>query len=125
MGQAITVTRKAGTRPDIVRYELNRSLTGMGTERYSADHPVMGTRPPDELARRLLALGTTAVTVYSNVVTVNAPADKLASLRSDIEDTIANLFIYYRDGQAPALATEPAPATEPAAVEGAEEPTTS
>src|SRR5438105_2305409 len=53
MGQPITVTEKRGGRDDIVRFDLNRSLTGMGHERYRADQEILGDRPPDELARRL------------------------------------------------------------------------
>jgi hypothetical protein len=34
MGQLITVSRKSSVRPDVAIFELNRSLTGMGHERY-------------------------------------------------------------------------------------------
>ena len=78
MGQPITVIEKPGERNDIVRFELNRSLTGMGHERYRADQEILGDRPPDELARRLFAHGgVEAVHIYSNVVTVDlAPGAK-------------------------------------------------
>jgi hypothetical protein len=102
MGQAITVTRVRGVHPEVVRFELNRSLTGMGIERYHRDEPVNSSRPPDELARKLFALGATAVTVYSNVVTVQAPPDVWSRIGDDVETAITNLFIYYRDGAAPA-----------------------
>ena len=36
MGQPITVTRKPTTRKGTIRFEANRSLTGMGHERYSS-----------------------------------------------------------------------------------------
>ena len=36
MGQSITVTEKQGLRHDVVRFELNRSLTGMGHHRYAS-----------------------------------------------------------------------------------------
>src|SRR5437879_300907 len=70
MGQAITVTVRAGVRSDVKHFELNRSLTGMQTHRYTEAVPVTGTKPPDELARRLFALGVSAVTLYSSVVRV-------------------------------------------------------
>lgn len=122
MGQAITVTARAGVRGDVKHFELNRSLTGMQTHRYTASETVTGTKPPDEVARRLFDLGVSAVTIYSSVVTVVAPADQWGPLQPKVEETIVNLFIYYRDGQAPPAAEKPAetpaePAAEPAAAE--------
>ncbi|HVW31219.1 MAG TPA: NifU N-terminal domain-containing protein [Acidimicrobiia bacterium] len=120
MGQPITVTVRPGVRGDVMNFELNRSLTGMETHRYTAAQPPTGPKPPDELARRLFALpGVSAVTVYSSVVTVVAPQDQWGRLQPEVEDTITNLFIYYRDGQPPAAVTsgDGAPAEE-AAVSG-------
>ena len=105
MGQAITVTARPGVRGDVMHFELNRSLTGMQTYRYVASEPPTGPTPPDELARRLFTLGVSAVTIYSSVVTVVAPADEWGALQPKVEDTIVNLFIFYRDGQLPAPAT--------------------
>ena len=118
MGQPITVTVRPGVRGDVKHFELNRSLTGMQTHRYTDAEPVTGTKPPDELARRLFALGpVSALTIYSSVVTVVAPAEQWDALRPQVEDTIVNLFIYYRNGQLPAA---PAPAdAAPAAAEEA------
>src|SRR5256885_13235486 len=115
MGQAITVTVRSGVRSDVMHFEFNRSLTGMQTHRYTAAEPVTGTKPPDELARRLFTLGVSAVTIYSSVATVVAPAERWGTLPAQVEDTIANLFIYYPDGQLPAAAIAP---TEEAPVSG-------
>lgn len=98
MGQTITVTARPGVNPEVMHFELNRSITGMAIERYSSPDDVTGERPPDELARRLFALGVTGVTVYSSVVTVSASPEQWAELLGQVEDTIANLFIYYRPG---------------------------
>ena len=114
MGQSITVTVRAGVRSDVKNFDLNRSLTGMQTYRYQAGQEIAGVKPPDELARRLFELGVSAVTIYSSVVTVVAPAEQWPPLVAKVEETIANLFIYYRDGQLPAPAT---PAGEVPAVE--------
>jgi hypothetical protein len=114
MGQSITVTVRAGVRSDVRHFDLNRSLTGMQTLRYQAGQEVAGTKPPDELARRLFELGVSAVTIYSSVVTVVAPAEQWPNLEAKVAETIENLFIYYRDGQLPAPAT---PAGEVAAGE--------
>ena len=120
MGQAITVTVRPGVRSDVKHFELNRSLTGMQTHRYTAAEPVTGTKPPDDLARRLLALpDVSAVTIYSSVVTVVAPAERWAELQPEVEDTITNLFIHYRDGQPHAAV--PAEAGVPESVKGSAE----
>ena len=72
MGQLITVSRKPSIRPDVAIFELNRSLTGMGHERYASAADVVRSRPVDELAKRLFeAGGVDGVHIYSNMVTVN------------------------------------------------------
>jgi hypothetical protein len=114
MGQPITVTSRAGVRPEVMHFELNRSLTGMQTDRYASVDDATGVKPPDELARRLFALGVEGVTIYSSSVTVTAAAERWGELRPKVEDTIVNLFLYYRDGVAPpalpGAPAEPAPA---------------
>jgi hypothetical protein len=100
MGQLITVVEKPTSRPDVVRFDLNRSLTGMSHEQFAAGSDVKGDRPVDELARRLLARpGVEMVHAYSNVVTVElapgATSDGLA-------DIIHGLFTYYVEGVTPA-----------------------
>ena len=110
MGQEITVTTRPGASPSVMFFDLNRSLTGMEIERYASPEDATGNRPPDVLARRLLALGATTVTVYSSVVTVEAPAERWAELLPQVEHTIAHLFGYYGDeaGWSPAaLGTAP------------------
>lgn len=94
MGQLITVTRKPTTKAGVSVFELNRSLTGMGHERYRSSH-VVGHRPVDELARRLFATGkVAAVHVYSNVVTVELTEGNSEGL----DEVIGDLFTYYREG---------------------------
>jgi hypothetical protein len=99
MGQPITVVARPTTRPDVVRFETNRSLTGMGHERYRSAADATGSRPPDELARRLFERGgVEAVHIYSNVITVDlAPGADDDGLR----DLIHDLFIHYRPGVVP------------------------
>jgi len=122
MGQPITVTVRPGVRSDVRHFEINRSLTGMQTQRYRAGEAISGSKPPDELARRLFALGVSTVTIYSSVITVVAPADQWPALQPKAEDTIANLFIYYGDGQphaaVPAEAGVPGGAAEAPATAG-------
>ena len=99
MGQPITVVQKQSHRPGVVRFEINRPLTGMGHERYRVGTPVDGVRPPDELARRLFAHGgVDAVHVYDNMITVD-----LAKGAADtgLIDVIRELFLFYREPSAP------------------------
>ncbi len=95
MGQQITVTRKPTSRPGVVVFELNRSLTGMSHERYQSPD-LVGHRPVDELARRLFAAGgVRALHVYSNVVTVELVEGGDAQ---PLVDVMRDLFTYYREG---------------------------
>jgi hypothetical protein len=101
MGQPITVTRKPTTQPGVVRFELNRSLTGMGYERYRSAADATGDRPPDVVARKLFEHGgVDTVSIYSNMITVD-----LAKGATDagLEDLIRDLFIHYREGVTPSI----------------------
>jgi len=97
MGQTITVTTRTGASPSIRFFDLNRSLTGMKIERYGRVEEVTGVRPPDVLTRRLFELGATSVTIYSNVVTVEAPPERWAAMEHPVVSTIEHLFHYYGD----------------------------
>ncbi|MCU1426735.1 MAG: hypothetical protein JWL83_735 [Actinomycetia bacterium] len=97
MGQPITVTARAGARPDVRMFDLNRSLTGMALEVYPERGPVVGDRPPDVLARRLFDLGAKRVSVYSNVVTVVAEPEVWPELEPKIVHALEHLFEYYGD----------------------------
>ena len=68
----VAVTEKPSTSPGVVRFELNRALTGMGHEHFTSAADAFGPRPAAELARRLFATGqAAAVHVYANIVTVD------------------------------------------------------
>ena len=96
MGQPVTVLEKPSSRPGIVRFEINRTLTGMGHERYRAGQVVEGDRPPDELARRLFDRGgIDAVHINSNVITVDLGK---GSDTHGITEIIEDLYTYYRPG---------------------------
>lgn len=97
MGQPITVVAHRGARPEVMFFECNRSLTGMATERYASADDVHARRPPDVLARRLFDLGASGVTVYSNLVTVEAPAESWGALEAKVHHAVAHLFEYYGD----------------------------
>ena len=97
MGQPITVTVRPGGRDDVRFFETNRSLTGMAIETYTAEAAPTGDRPPDVLARRLLDLGARKVTIYSNVVTVEAGADSWPTLAPKAVHTLEPRFEFYGD----------------------------
>jgi len=95
MGQLVTVLEKPSNRPGIVRYVLNRALTGMGHERYTPERPPVDDRPADELARRLLDTGqVSGVSINGNVVTVELASNSADGLKEVIED----LYTYYVPG---------------------------
>ncbi len=96
MGQQITVVEKPSAIPGVIRFETNRSITGMGHERYRLDEVVAGDRPPDELARRLFARGgVEGVHIYSNVITI----DLAKGARTEgLLELIHELFTFYRPG---------------------------
>jgi hypothetical protein len=120
MGQPVAVAEKPTNRPGLVRFELNRSLTGMGHERYTAPEQVIGEKTSAELARRLFATGRVdAIHLYQNVVTVDV---KKGFTPEGLGDVIENLYIYWVPGrEVPVLeapAEEAPAAAAPAASSG-------
>jgi len=101
MGQAVAVFEKPTTTQGVVRFELNRSLTGSGHERYESPADCTRDRPPDVLARRLFERGgVKKVHIFSNVVTVTLEA---GADSDGILDIIRNLYIHYLPGVTPSL----------------------
>jgi hypothetical protein len=95
MGQPITVAAQPSSNPRVLRFEINRSLTGMSHERYHSAEDAVANRPVDELARRLFEHGGVhAVHVNSNVITVELAG---GSTGAGLDDVIARLFRFYPD----------------------------
>jgi hypothetical protein len=101
MGQPVVVVQRPSPRPGVVAFEINRSLTGMGHERYRSAPPDEAQRPPDVLARRLFERGgVRAVSVFSNMITVElVPGADATGLTQVLEE----LFIHYREGVQPSI----------------------
>jgi hypothetical protein len=96
VGQPVTVVKKPSSNSGVVRFEINRSITGMGHERYGGAPGPEYDRPCDELARRLFAhQGVEYVHINSNVITVNM---SFSADDSALSETITQLFTYYRPG---------------------------
>lgn len=95
MGQPVTFLSTKSPKPGVLRFELNRSLTGMGHERYSADDEIVGTRPPDVLARRIFESGNIeSVHIYGSMVTVTLATTE----PGDLESVLRGLYTYYVPG---------------------------
>ena len=94
MGQPVTVIQKSVTKPGVLRFEINRSITGMDHERYSQDQEILGTRPPDELAKALFNLGgIEKIHMNSNVITIDQSKGQISP--AQIVKTITEMFTYY------------------------------
>lgn len=101
MGQPIVVVQKPSSTKGVLRFEINRSLTGMGHERYRSAADATGNRPPDEMARRLFEHGgVDAVHVYSNMITVELAKGETGE---GMLELVEQLFIHYREGVQPSI----------------------
>lgn len=104
MGQSVTVVSKKSSNPEVVRFEINRSLTGMGHERYSSLADVVRDRPVDVLARRLFEHGgIDGIHVNSSVITVDLAG---GSTGEGLDEVIRNLFRFYDPSTVDAAAGE-------------------
>lgn len=96
MGEPVTATEKPSNREGFVRFETNRSFTGMGHERYTADQEIIGDRPPDVLAKRLFETGQVdEVHVYAQAITVKLFK---GATTDGLRDIIEDLYTYYLPG---------------------------
>lgn len=95
MGQPVTVREKPSVNPEVLRFEINRSLTGMGHERYTSIDDIIRNRPVDLVARRLFeAGGVEAVHVNSSVITVRLRG---GATGEGLAEIIENLFRFYHE----------------------------
>ncbi len=102
MGQLVGVVEKPSTAPGVVRFELNRSLSGMGHERFMSIDDAIGPKPAPSLARLLFSTGKVAgVHIYSNMVTVDITEGFDSSGLADI---VREMYRYWKPGvEAPAF----------------------
>lgn len=106
MGQLVTVIEKQSPN-GVVRFELNRVLTGTGHERYRPGDVIVGNRPPDVLARRLLERGgIDGVHINGSVVSVDVAKGHSSE---GLKEIIESLYTYYVPGvEVPSFPTEDA-----------------
>lgn len=112
MGQLVGVVEKPSTMPGVVRFELNRSLSGMGHERFTSVLDAIGPRPSAALARQLFETGKVAgVHVYGNMVTVDVEKgyDSVG-----LADVVREMYRYWKPGVEPPVFADVEAADEPA-----------
>jgi hypothetical protein len=107
MGQMVGVVERNSTTPGVVRFELNRSLSGMGHERFASVVEAIGSKPSAALARQLFATGKVdSVHVYGNIVTVDVAKGYDSSGLADI---VREMYRYWKPGvEPPVFEDEPA-----------------
>jgi hypothetical protein len=122
MGQLVGVVEKPSATPGVVRFELNRTLSGQGHEHFGSAAAARGDRPAAVLARRLFDTGrVAAVHVYANIVTVDLAKGHDSS---GLGDVVANLHQYWLPGVEPPTFDDVAadePAASPAAGDSADD----
>ena len=114
MGQLVGVVEKPSGTPGVVRFELNRSLSGMGHERFSVDaRRVRSTRRrrwPASCSRTGKVAG---VHVYGNMVTVDIEKGYDSAGLADI---VREMYRYWKPGVEPP-SFDDLPPDEPAAAQ--------
>ncbi len=99
MGQLVGVTEKPSATRGVVRFETNRTISGLGHEQFSSVADAYGNTPTDELARRLFATGqVAAVHVYGNIVTVDLVKGHDST---GLADVVRDLYQYWHPGMEP------------------------
>jgi len=99
MGQLVAVTEKPSSTRGVVRFEINRSLSGMGHEHFESVADAWGNTPSDELARRMFATGqVAAVHVYGNIITVDLEKGHDSEGLAEI---LRDLYQYWKPGVEP------------------------
>ncbi|MFM7820946.1 MAG: hypothetical protein ACKPAF_08985 [Actinomycetota bacterium] len=123
MGQPVDVKQSQAGVAGRIRFELNRTLTGQGHEKFTSASQAVGPRPAAELARRLFDSGAVlGVHVFANIVTIDLVP---GSRDGDLAKIVTDLHQYWKPGMKPPTAEElmaqvaaAAPATDVAATAG-------
>jgi len=115
MGQLVAVTEKQSSTRGVVRFEINRTLSGQGHEHFDSVDDAYGPSPSDELARRFFATGQVgAVHVYANIITVDLEKGHDSDGLADI---VREMYQYWKPGVEPPSFEDLQP-DEPAAASG-------
>ena len=99
MGQLVAVTEKPSSTRGVVRFEINRSLSGMGHEHFASPADAWSDTPSAELARRMFATGqVSAVHVYGNIITVDIEKGHDSE---GLADLVRHMYQYWKPGVEP------------------------
>ena len=99
MGQLVAVTEKPSSTRGVVRFEINRSLSGMGHEHFASPADAWSDTPSAELARRMFATGqVAAVHVYGNIITVDIEKGHDSE---GLADLVRHMYQYWKPGVEP------------------------
>lgn len=99
VGQPVDVKQTTAGVAGRIRFELNRTLTGQGHEKFTSASQAIGPRPAAELARRLFNSGAVlGVHVFANIVTVDLVP---GSRDSDLAQIVTDLHQYWKPGMKP------------------------
>ena len=99
VGQPVDVKQTTAGVAGRIRFELNRTLTGQGHEKFTSVSQAIGPRPAAELARRLFNSGAVlGVHIFANIVTIDlAPGSR----DGDLAQIITDLHQYWKPGMKP------------------------
>jgi hypothetical protein len=96
MGQLVSVIERPASKPGMVRFEANRTLTGMGHESFHSVDEAVGPRPAAMLARLLLGTGKVdGVHVYGNMITVDLSKGATSAGMSEL---LRDMYQYWKPG---------------------------
>ena len=96
MGEPVSVIEKPSANHGVVRFDTNRTFTGMGHERYLSSDVIIDNRPPDVIARLLFATGKVdKVHVYAQTITVTLSQ---GASSEGLKEIIEGLYVHYKPG---------------------------
>ena len=99
VGQPVDVKQTTAGVAGRIRFELNRTLTGQGHEKFTSASQAIGPRPAAELARRLFNSGAVlGVHIFANIVTIDLVP---GSRDGDLAQIITDLHQYWKPGMKP------------------------
>ena len=99
VGQPVDVKQTTAGVAGRIRFELNRTLTGQGHEKFTSVSQAIGPRPAAELARRLFYSGAVlGVHIFANIVTIDLVP---GSRDGDLAQIITDLHQYWKPGMKP------------------------
>ncbi len=96
MGEPVSVVEKPSSNHGVIRFDTNRSFTGMGHERYHFGDVITERRPSDVLAEALLETGKVEkLHIYAQTITVTL---NQGASSDGLKEIIENIYVYYKPG---------------------------